>query len=535
MHDTAKKLNTPQLRLARPIPAEGADRLQGFVYHPFFPFPDDAPPEIPSSVVPGPIRELVVGKSQELEVPVVMPLACALGVASAVIQSRWAVEVRVNYIEPTSLWLLVAADPGELKTPTMGPILAPLVEYEREQRQRAADVNKANATGAGIIADRVKQLRRVAAKADTAIQREELAKQIDDLQSEIPPVARPTRVLADDATPERLARLMGENHGAMAVVTDEGGAFLNRLAGHYSNGSPNIDFALKGFDNGQLRVDRSNGNDVHLNHARLAVCLLAQKSVARTALTNEEFMSRGLIHRFLCLLPGSSRVGHRTFDAQPVPQHVTNDWASLVKALLSWSPASVDEWGTTTHIIKMSQPARERFWQYHATMERVAGTMDEGDPRRVYRLKWCGYVARLAGVMHCLDVVAGQAGVAPHARFLHDDTMSHAIGLASMLLDHADTALGMLGQDMRLERARRILARVDAENAEISSAELWRRVRHVTSLFDGREQFVEAIKLLVERGYLAWRAKGKSEYYVLSEGALAASSRPNRAHGAPVL
>lgn len=506
--------------------------MKNYASLPFRPFPDETPPDFTANLVPASIRELVVGISKELEVPIVMPLACALGVASAAIQPRWSVEVRNGYLEPTSLWLMVAADPGELKTPTMAPILAPLTEFEREQRQQAEEQNKANAPKAGIVADRVKQLRREAAKADTAASREEFARQIDDLRSELPPTTRPARILADDATPERLAQLMGENHGAMAVISDEGGAFLSRLAGHYSNGSPNIDFALKGFDNRQIRIDRSNGNDVHLNHARLAVCLLVQKSVARKALAQQEFMSRGLIHRFLYLLPGSSRVGYRTFDAPPVPTHVTDRWASLVKSLLSWPPAAVDAWGTTTHNIKLTQPASERFWQYHASLERQAGTMDVADPRRPYRLKWCGYTARIAGVMHCLEAAAGHGGCPPHHRPISDETMNHAIGLASLLLDHADAALGMLGQDMPLERARRVLERVDAEGTEITGAELWRRLRKVTSLFDNHGQFEKAIHDLVKRGYLAWRDQGKSTCFVLSPPALEASSRPNRVHRA---
>lgn len=493
---------------------------QEYNAHPFTPFTDDTPPEFPSSLIPAPIREMVMGKARELEVPPIMPMACAFGVLSAVVQSRWAVEVRHGWIEPLSTFWAIVADPGELKTPTMRPFVRPLVEYERSERERADGENKANASTAECLEQRVKQLRRDAAKADDP---SVIAKQMDDLASEIPPTERPNRVIADDATPERLARLMAENHGAMSVITDEGGAFLGRLAGHYSNGCPNIDAVLKGFDNGMLRIDRSNGNDVHLNHARLAICLMVQKSVARSALTNREFMDRGLVHRFLWGLPGNTRVGRRTFDAPPVPDHVESGWGGLVRELLSWSPAAVDEWGTTTHLIKISQPGSDRLGRYVLKLEGAAGQLDEADPRRTYRLKWRGYVVRLAGLIHCMTIAADKPGHAPHQYVISEDTITHAIALGWMLLDHADTAMGMLVQDLNLERAKRILARVRALDGEVSHRDLWLKLRRVTSLFDSHDQFNDAVELLLKHGYLAWRSEGKSDLYVYSQSALEAS------------
>ena len=467
-----------------------------------------------ASLLPASIREIVTATASELEVPLELPFACALGVASAACQSRWSVSVKPGWDEPTSEYIAVAADPGERKTPTMRRFLAPLIDYERQDRERCQQANEDNASKTAIVAKRIKALEAEAAKSDDLAS---LAERMDALRAELPQAEQPRRLFVDDVTPEQLSKCMAEANGSMAGISDEGGAFLSRIAGHY-NGAPNVDAVLKAWDNGPLRIDRANGRDVYLNNARLSLTLLMQAGVARDTLTNREFMQRGLIHRFLWLMPSNEHIGRRTGNGPATPDHVLSGWSSLITELLLWSPAEVMDSGTKTHPIHLTDAARQRHHRYSQAIERAIGGMDEADPRRTYRQKWPGQTARLAGVLHCME--QAKAGKAPHAAAITDQGMEHAIALASVLLDHADTAMGMLGQDTRIERAKRIVKRMKAIGEPVTSGELWKKMKRVTSLFDGIEQYGDAIELLFGRGYIATKQEGKSEWLVLTPPAI---------------
>lgn len=481
---------------------------------PFAPIDEDPSSQLTPEVIPDSLRDLVVAISRELEVPLELPLACALGVASAACQPRWTVSIKDKWTEPTSLFIAVPADPGERKTPVLKKFLNPLIEAEKNDRERCNEANKASASKRAVVAKRLKGLENEAAKSDDL---DALAVQMDKARGEMPPLETPKRLYVDDTTPEQLAVVMRDAGGSIAAITDEGGALLSRLAGHYS-GVPNIDAALKGWDNGPLRIDRANGRDVYLNAARLSMTLLMQKSVARDALTNPEFMGRGLVHRFLWLLPSNAHIGYRTGKTPSADDALLRSWSRLIAELLSWSPAEVEDCGTTTHIINLTDAARACHHEYTQQIEAAIRGMDEADPRRTYRQKWPGQTARIAGVLHCLEQAAkGKPG---HAAAINEQSMRRAISLASVLLDHADKAMAMLGQDLRIERAMRIVARVKAAGEPCKLAELWVKMRNVKSLFDEKSQFDDAVKLLMHRGYVETKEEGKTTRVRLTPPAL---------------
>lgn len=491
---------------------------------PFQPVLSRPYPSLSRSFLPDCVRDIVYATAQALEVPIELPLSCCLGVASCVCQGRWSVVIKPDWIEATSLFIATPADPGERKTPTLRIFSKPLMDWERHHREQCQKKNLETETKEALIEKQIKQLERSSGESANL---ESIAKQIDTLREQIPPKMTPPRLFTDDTSPERLLRIMAEHQGCMAILTDEGGAFLQQIAGRYSGGMSNLDGVLKGWDNGPIRVDRSNGNDVFLDHGRLTLLLLIQKSVAIDALKNRDFMGRGLVHRCLWLLPTNDHIGNRSGDGPPVPDRLKADWCAQIEGLLSWSPAEAGASGTKTHLIQMDLHARESLFRHAAAIEEQIRQLDEADPRRTYRQKWPGQVARLAGVIHCIE--ASDTGNAPHAVQIAHSTMQSALALAVVLLDQADAALDLLGQDPLHERMRRILKRVDAEG-EMTVANLWRKLRQVTSLFSNKEQFDGAIGQLVNNGYLAYRFEGKTEHVRLTEDAIETLPGPNRAH-----
>src|SRR5207253_6873621 len=69
-------------------------------------------------------------------------------------------------------------------------------------------------------------------------------------------VLAPPRLLADDCSPEKLAGLMRDNAGRIAVISPEGDLF-DLMAGRYSaSGAPNLGVCLKAHAGDSIRVDR---------------------------------------------------------------------------------------------------------------------------------------------------------------------------------------------------------------------------------------------------------------------------------------
>lgn len=495
-------IDTPEVDLA----------AAGWTMHGYMPLHGHEPMAFPPSLLPESVRDFVAGLSRSLEVPIELPFGACLGVASAVTQSRWQVQIKPGWNEPTSLYIGIAADPGERKSPVLKPIQKPLIQWEREDRERAAKANEANKTKAALIVEQVKAKKREAAKAGDYS--DATAKEINDLESQIPPIEQGRRLFADDITPERLLRLLPENYGCLSIITDEGGSFLKAIGGKYNNGTPSIDGVLKGWDNGFVRVDRSNGNDVYLNNARLSLTLLVQKKLAHDILTNSEFMDRGLVHRFIWIMPSNDHIGRRTYEGEPVSPLLSTSWSARIKSLLDWSPAATSDLGTTPHLIKFTDTASEMHHKFALRIERQINQMDEADPRRTYRQKWPGQVARLAGVLHCLECYCGDKP--PHDRQITQDAIESAIAIADVLIDHADHAMGLLGQDMRIERARRIVKRMRVLEGPTTQADLWRSMRKARSLFEGIEQFGDAIELLMKLGHVAWLEDGKTTHITLT-------------------
>ena len=65
-----------------------------------------------------------------------MPAAAVVGVVSACIQGKFAVQVKPDWKEQTTLYILVIARPSERKSPTLRAVAAPLYNYSKEENNR---------------------------------------------------------------------------------------------------------------------------------------------------------------------------------------------------------------------------------------------------------------------------------------------------------------------------------------------------------------------------------------------------------------
>jgi len=421
-------------------------------WEPPLPLDDYQVPAFPFELLPTPLSAYVAALAEATQVPADMPGGLVLAVVAACIQRRVIVEVKPGYIEPTSLYVAVVSYPGTRKSAVVGPITAPIQEWEAEERSRLApEIERASSERAIKLRRKAKLEEQAATekKTETRAERQrEAAKLALELAAEGPPLAYP-RVLADDATPEQLTRLLAEQRERIALFSAEGGIF-EMMAGRYSQGVPNLDVYLKGHAGDFLRVDRRSGPPVLLDQPALTVGLAVQPDVLRGLADKPGFRGRGLIGRFLYALP-PNLMGRRRAGTAPVPSPLVAAYRKCILSLLEAAAASGDE----TLLLGLTSEAAETRLAFERRLEPKLGPGAAYGHMGDWAGKAIGAAVRIAGLFHAVGCVhAGQ----PIGGEIGGKTMQEAVQLIEgYFLPHAEAALAEMGADPEIENARKVL------------------------------------------------------------------------------
>lgn len=297
-------------------------------------------------------------------------------------------------------------------------------------------------------------LRRSAARAARTKdngEAEELAQEADEIEAKLPDIPIQPQLWTSDATPERLGTLLAEHGECMAWLSSEGGVF-DLLQGRYSRGIPNLDLALKAHSGDAERVDRNGSPPVFLKSPRLSIGLSPQPGVLHGLAAKPGFRSRGLLARFLYLLP-LSPLGFRRLEPNPVLEGVRNAYAAGLRAMLDWEPAA-DEYGDERpHLLHLDEKARsdEEQMQPGRALEHFTDWAGKAP----------GAAARLAGVLHGISHAHGT----PWEAEITAKTMTAALETTAVITHHSRAALDMMGADLTLAAARKVWAWIETEPA----------------------------------------------------------------------
>ncbi len=116
------------------------------------PFPADALPE--------PVHAMVAATAGSLQVPVDMPAVMALGAAATIARGRIQVRYGPDYVEPTNLFVVVAAESGERKSAAQRQMLRPVFDLEarhNEQNREAILQSEARVATLDAAVERAKR------------------------------------------------------------------------------------------------------------------------------------------------------------------------------------------------------------------------------------------------------------------------------------------------------------------------------------------------------------------------------------------
>lgn len=477
---------------------------------------DDAPagPAIPVDALPDAMRGIVVASANFAEVSPSLAVVAALGVAATACQSSFEVELKPGYTEALSLFTAAIALPGERKSSQISATLPPLQKWEVDEADRVADENKASAAKGIALDVQAKQLGKQIEKATTDAERLELSQQLVELQEKKKGLTQKARQLfASDITPEALGILMANNGGSGAIITDEGGSFISGMAGRYARGDMSIDLPLQAWSVQPLRINRVGRDAILIAKPHLSIAVMIQPSLAAKMCQNEGFQSRGLLDRFLWLVP-ESKLGYRNGDGQPVPPATKQAWSDAIMALLRIPPAPDEEKPNASkpHTIKLSPDASRLWREYAAKVETYHRLESERHHLSQYCAKFPGQVARLAGVFHCLQ----HAHTGPQHQLISGSTMEQAICFGRVLLDHAAVAFGMMVQSQDNTLASRLWRWVGQhQHDNFTANQAWQSLK-CSPLFPKAESVKIGLNVLVDRGYLRHERVLKSDHYTVN-------------------
>ena len=266
-HNGCKGKNWHALRgLVEPGWRSASERTSGAEGHrddcrwePPIPFHQIALPAFPLAALPGWLQSFVEAEATATQTPVDLARMLTLSVIAACCAKKVAVRVREGYVEPVNLFTATALPSGNRKTAVFAAVTRPLEDHERSEAQRTSLEISRQRAARQIKESILKRLKEQASSAKGKDQ-ERLTQEAAAMAVELETTstASPTRYIADDCTPERLATLLREQGGRIAVMSAEGDVF-DLMAGvtpsrgwatlaYFSKGTPATHFVLTVLD-----------------------------------------------------------------------------------------------------------------------------------------------------------------------------------------------------------------------------------------------------------------------------------------------
>ena len=378
-------------------------------------------PSFPSEALPGPVEAFVEALAESTQTPPEMSALLSLGVMATALQRRYTVQITPDWGEPLNVFALVVAPPAERKSAVLSAVTKPLRDYERERREIDAPLIAQNRTERKLL-EGIKSAAETAAIKGKAEEHEKKRQEALDLAAELSGFRdiHELRLLADDATPERLADLMEQQGGAITLCSAEGGVF-DAMRGRYEKGL-NLDVYLKGHAGDPLTVDRMGRASNRIENPRLSTLLAVQPDVLEGIMDTAPFRGRGLCGRFLYAIC-KGNIGHRKVSPEPVPAAVREAYNVFIRRLL-------DAEGTGT--ITLSAEADRLRSEHQELIEARLGR--DWEDMRDWGGKLVGAVCRIAAILHC-GVVSQPLSVP-----ISPETMEAAISVGEFLGSHAQAA-----------------------------------------------------------------------------------------------
>ena len=468
-----------------------------------FLFPEEPPPaleeriedlEFPRECLPPEVVDYADEIATEFGYETGSVAASMIAIASVLACDKWQVEVKPGWMEPLPLWLVKVAGSGDKKTPEFKAIIGPL---ERDLERRAKDHDER--MRAYKSRKRVVEKRSAQMLGDKTLSMEEITAQLVKLEEELGPPPPDPYYMVSNLTTQAVEVMAGRTANKagiakVAIVTDEGGQFVNAVTGFHSEGRTANEFVLKGHDltaDARVRVGDGSGR---VRYPAIPVLTYIQPRRLWAALEShgEELQDQGLIPRCLLIRVVRTPKGWREEAIDPGKRL---DYEAVMNPLALANPLQEIEGirEIPFRILTLDDQARKVLADHYTWADHHAPKTGQ---MQAWWNKFAGRTVRIAGLLH---LMAGFNEYTP----IHRDMMIRAIRLMNWFAVKNEQA--MMG--IRTESREGLLARIvrhimekDAKTFTAREVLLWTRgCLEVESMEDIRP----ALTRLEDLGYVA--------------------------------
>lgn len=442
-------------------------------------------PEIPSSLLPGVYGKYAEALRVSTETPSALAVMSILGVISACLSKQYVVSPKEDWKESINIYTLIALPPANNKSLILKRCTQPLIDWQQQESAKVEVERARKLSHKTTLEEMIKKKRKEAANCKQLIDRDALMEEIHRMEITLPIIPALPELFSTDATPESLAACAHEQGGKFAIFTDEGG-IMDTLSGLYSGGNANIDILLKGIDGGEIRINRKNSKLILKPY--FTIVMTVQPQIVQNMCSRSAFKGRGLLERFLFVLP-KSRLGYRSHNTPPVPLELIHCYEASIMKLLRDHPIGEREIIPKTLTLEDGALIEWRNFQSHIEKElRPEGSL-------AFLPGWggkiCGTALRLAGLLH---LASGSDNLV-----ISLQTMHKALELAALLTKHAIAVYDMMGADLNMTTAKLIFDWIIKNHKKyFTQTDLTRALRNIK-----KEMLQSSISILVDRNIIA--------------------------------
>ncbi len=416
----------------------------------------------PTEVLPSEAQEYVRAHSKAKNVDEAMVAAPSLGALAGAVGNSREIELKRSWTEHSTLWILVAAPSGKLKTQSFQAGIAPVndleVEAKREHEKKVAAYEE--------------QMERYKSLSQEERAEKEPPEEPNDRR----------RYRVSNTTIEALIDRHSDNPRGLLLARDELAGWIGSFD-QYTQAESDLQSWIEMYEGRLVQSDRKTSGTTDIENPNVTVVGTTQPHVLQNKLTDLHFHS-GFEARMMILSPPGKE---RRFTTHDVTKEVDAAYTRLIRRLYRMRSAE-DE----TPSLSLSDGAEKVFADFYNRNAKIQEQLPDG-PLRSKLSKIEAVAARTALILQLADD--------PKAKEVSKNAMVRGTLLAEWFRH----------ESARLHNAynfrENTLTRDERCAQQLPDVFNWRDVKDVWDI--GRRGAMKACNRLVEKGLATDQGKGK--------------------------
>jgi hypothetical protein len=418
------------------------------------------PDPIPIDGLPDWMRKHIESVSGFTQTPRDLPTLLCLASVSVALAGKVKIRVRQKWMEYLNIYSACILGPANRKSPVLSMMSDALIKWEAKKHGETKEPRAEALHAQSLLKKKLAKAEKDFVNGEGSTEAVKKARW-DLSQIFVPPLPR---LLVSDITGERLAQIMAENFGRIAVMNAEGDP-LRVLAGRYTNGETTLEILKKGWTGDEpFRDDRMGRDGTHIPNPIIVTGMAFQPAVLSTLRNAEIFSGEGVFARFLYSVPPENLGKRKTGESvPPLDEDAAEEFSKKLRALLYSDPFHKDEeagvWVPFT--LDLSEEARSSLHVFEQEVEQMLGPGGTLNSIEAWGGKLVGNAVRIAGIIHIATLL--EKDLPWKDSKVPVGAMNAAISIGHALISHAHVVFGdLLDRDERRKLARYVLTRAKA-------------------------------------------------------------------------